>query len=273
MAPVTDPVLEAKREFKIQQKEEERRRREQKRNAERKQLKAQNTVKVTTRDCGALEQQNQYYQQMRLKKQQERVENEYRNRCRDTQIEKRQENWLRKESRRILDVMAARAKEDNEVNERLVAAKQRRNEQKQSEALARADEKYRLGLVEDKRIAAERNRAAIKSDNTLQRIEELKAAQEAELSRIQDDADAGRPLVAKKCAIVLSLTECPTVSELLCALKKQNVEIADLQKSDLEKRAKLHGRTLFSHVKKLDEDFDASKFPIPTGQVTIAPKA
>lgn len=264
---------EVMRDFKIQQKEEERKRKEEQKNIERRRKLLEKKESQQKRDAKSMEQQTAYYQQMRLRKQQQEVETEYRNRCRETQIEKKREAWLRNSNDKLHDMLDAHHREEEEINARLTEAKRRRNAQKQSEAAQREEVKHQNAMLESKREQAEAKREADRKEKSLELIERLKSGQEIELAKIQEDLELGKPIVAKKSALVASLTECPTVSELLCALKKQKIDIDDLMATDVERRAKLHGLPLFKHVKKMDEIFEASKFPIPTGQVTLAAKS
>eukprot|EP00397_Hematodinium_sp_SG-2012_P028070 GEMP01029531.1.p1 GENE.GEMP01029531.1~~GEMP01029531.1.p1 ORF type:complete len:296 (-),score=90.89 GEMP01029531.1:1361-2206(-) len=272
MEDACNEVLDAKREFNIQQKEIGRKRKEELKNKERKVLTQENKVKTTTRDNSAVEAQNRYYQELRLRKIQLRVQNELMARHRDTQIDKKHENWMSKSMQNILDLKTARLAEEEEVNVRLMDARKRKNEQNQAEALERADKKHNIHLLEEKRRKNEDAREELRKEKELQRIEALKTAQNIELEQIKEDAEIAPLTVAKKCALVASITECPSVSELLCALKTRKADIDDLRKSDVERRAKLHGLSLFAHVKKLDVEFEAAKFPIPSGAVTFAPK-
>jgi len=265
-------ALEARRNFNIQQKEAARRNLNELKHQKLRQkfaAQSQNTTVVNTK---ALEMQKLYEEEVRLRKQRERVENEAKNAQRDSNINIKEENWLYDANLQIKDLLWEHDKENKRIEKSIRDAKDTKIESIRKQAHNRGVMKMRQDALDAKRESEEAIRNSTRHEKTLMRNEELKMERDERLNQIQEDAKDGKQVVAEKCSLVAAITTNPTVSELLAARKVQMMNLEDLRGCDIEERAKINKKALFSYVKAIDSIFEESKFPIPTGPVTFPPK-
>lgn len=264
-------AVEAKRDFNIAQREAARKKREEHSHAELRKRFVEDNKVCSNKNTNALEMQKLYEEEVRLAKARKKVENDAKNATRQTNINLKEENWLYCANLHIKDLLHAANDDKLKIERKLRMAKDRKLEKLKKLAHYRGVLKLKQDQLDGKRDNEEHIRHSRRFENTLIRNEELKLEVDTRLEQIQEDIKDGKPIVAEKCSLVASITENPTVSELLAARKLQMINLEDLRGCDIEERAKINKRPLFSYVKAIDEQFEASKFPIPTGLVTIVP--
>lgn len=264
-------ILETKRSFNIAQKEAKRKKLEEEKNKERKRKIFARKEESKTHASSDVDLNKLYREEMRMAKQRERVENEAKQRTRETNCKLRHENWLYNANLYIRDLLVTQKEDAAKLKKKLRAAKDRQLDKFRQQSHNRGLERTKLANLEARREYKEAERDENRFEQTLISIEKLKQENEAALDKILEDVADGEPLKAQKCALVASINSTPTVSELLAARKLQSLNLEDLRQSNIEQRARINKKSLFSYVKMIDEVFEASKFPIPTGAVTRPP--
>lgn len=265
-------ALEARRNFNIQQKEAARKHLEELKHQKLRQKFAAQSQNTSVTNTKAIEMQKLYEEEVRLRKHRERVENEARNAQRDSNMNIKEENWLYEANLRIRDLLYDADKENKRIDKSIRDAKDGKIDLLKKQAHNRGIMKLRQDALEAKRESEEAIRNGRRHEATLMRNEELKLERDERLNQIQEDVKDGKPVEAEKCSLVAAITANPTVSELLAARKVQMMNLEDLRGCDIEERAKINKKALFSYVKAIDQIFEESKFPIPTGPVTFPPK-
>lgn len=265
--------LECKREYNIRQREKEYEQRQRETLAKKNQAFEQKKAEEHAKETKHIQHQRAKAAETQTRKKTAQVENEYRERCREVKIQKKQENWKVKSTLQIQHIIEDAAKEERERQATRQRLKEQRNERLQREAYQRGLEQHKQSMLEGQRELIFSSKDQMRREKELMRIEKLKAEQRAEL----EEAMYSQSSVPLKSTLVASLTATPSVSQLLCALKDQMEDYEDLKECDLETRAKHKGLPLFQDVRQLKEAMDASRHkppePVPTdGPGVGAPK-
>lgn len=261
---MSEDDLECKREYNIRQREKEYEQRQRETLAKKNHAFEQRKAEEAAKESKHLAQQRAKASDVQTKKKTAQVENEYRERCRDVKMQKKQENWKIRSFQQIQQIIDDASKDERDRQALRQKLKEQRNERLQREAYQRGLQAHKLSMLEGQRELIFSSKEQMRREKELMRIEKLKAEQRAEL----EEAMYSQSSVPLKSTLVASLTATPSVSQLLCAFKDQMEDYEDLKECDLETRAKHKGLPLFQDVKLLKEAMDASRHkppePIPT---------
>lgn len=139
-------------------------------------------MEKTNRIAAAREAAHRKQLEDRIKQQSEEVEREYKNRCREVQIQKKLQAWETKENQKIHERMDKRAKADEVRRQTLAVEKQRIFDEEQDTAHERAVIKTRNIELQAKRDQAIAEREAAREAKNRDRAFDVKAEADRELA-------------------------------------------------------------------------------------------
>jgi hypothetical protein len=255
--------LEYKREYAIRQREMEMKRKQEEEMEKKKQALDEKKRKEEREKAERSEETKQQYSKTQMKKRALQMENEYRDRCREAAITKKRNNWLTKENSQIQGMLEDYYIEEEELQERRLEAKERKN------LVAREELEKKIFFLnaqkarERQREVNETERADARKERAIHRIDELKLVLDEEL-----DAYIEHPThIPLKQAFCNQTRPVPSTTLLLAATKDQEEDLADLKATNLEERAKALKKSLFIYVQELKEGHERMRLKPPEPEI------
>lgn len=255
--------LEYKREYAIRQREMEMKRKQDEELEKKKREMDEKKRKEEREKKERQEESQQAMSKNQQKKRAKQMENEYRERCREAQITKKRNAWLEKENTHIQQMLEDYYTEEEELHERRLEAKERKNIMYREELEKKI---FRLNAEKarnKKRENADAVRAEERKERSITRIDGLKAELDAEV-----DAYIEHPThIPLKQALCGGLRPVPTVTTLLAALRENEEDLADLQATNLEERSKGLKKQLFIYVQEIKESHEQMRMKPPEPEI------
>eukprot|EP00746_Dinoflagellata_sp_MGD_P162183 gnl/MRDRNA2_/MRDRNA2_89626_c0_seq1.p1 gnl/MRDRNA2_/MRDRNA2_89626_c0~~gnl/MRDRNA2_/MRDRNA2_89626_c0_seq1.p1 ORF type:complete len:295 (+),score=95.07 gnl/MRDRNA2_/MRDRNA2_89626_c0_seq1:91-975(+) len=255
--------LEYKREYAIRQREEQMKQ-QQAEEIEKKKLKMdeQKRKEEYQKNQRAKEQADSYSKSQN-KKRAAQMENEFREKCRESNITKKRNAWLQKENERMQDMLADHYAGEEEMNERLLEAKERKNmdmrEDLEKRILFRQSQKQR----NEQREAKEKEREEKRKEREIHRIDELKMQLDEEVDQYVEHPTH----IPLKQALCGGLRPVPTVTKLLAAMRDMEEDLKDVKATILEDRARSLKKPLFTYVQELKETHSRNRLKPPEPEI------
>eukprot|EP00746_Dinoflagellata_sp_MGD_P074392 gnl/MRDRNA2_/MRDRNA2_30054_c0_seq1.p1 gnl/MRDRNA2_/MRDRNA2_30054_c0~~gnl/MRDRNA2_/MRDRNA2_30054_c0_seq1.p1 ORF type:complete len:304 (+),score=100.11 gnl/MRDRNA2_/MRDRNA2_30054_c0_seq1:91-1002(+) len=255
--------LEYKREYAIRRREEEMKRKQDEELERKKQAMDEKKRREEREKSERMNESQESYSKAQKKKRAAQMENEYRERCREAAITKKRNNWLSKTNSLIQGMLEDYYAEDEELQERKLEAKERKN------IVAReALEKRNLMLNAQKQRTAQRDsndrdRAEARKERSIMRIDELKAELDDEIDQYIEHPTH----IPLKQALCGGLRPVPTVTQLLAAMRDQEEDLADLKATILEDRARSLKKSLFTFVQEVKEGHEKARLKPPEPEI------
>lgn len=255
--------LEYKREYAIRQREMEAKRKQDEELEKKKREMDEKKRKEEREKAERQKESSEAMSKNQQKKRAKQMENEYRERCREAQITKKRNAWLEKENTNIQQMLEDYYTEEEELHERKLEAKERKNIMYREELEKRI---FRLNAEKTRDKTREKNddlRAEARKERSITRIDELKAELDAEV-----DAYIEHPThIPLKQALCGGLRPVPTVTTLLAALRENEEDLADLQATNLEERSKGLKKQLFIYVQEIKERHEQARMKPPEPEI------
>lgn len=255
--------LEYKREYAIRQREEQMKQQQQEELEKKKVQMDEKKRKEEYNKNQRAKEQADSYSKTQMKKRAHQMENEFREKCREANITKKRNNWLQKENERMQEMLADYYADDEELHERLLEAKERKNmqakEDMEKRLLFREAEKRR----NEQRATKEKEREEHRKEREIQRIDELKLQLDEELDQYIEHPTH----IPLKQALCGGLRPVPTVTQLLAAMRDMEEDLQDVKATVLEDRARSLKKPLFTYVTELKETHSKNRLKPPEPEI------
>lgn len=255
--------LEYKREYAIRQREEQLKQQQQEEMEKKKILMDEKKRKEESEKNARAKDVADGYSSKQKAKRAAQMENEFREKCREANITKKRNAWLETQNRIMQEMLEDNAADEEELQERLLEAKERVNIKAREDLERRIAMKNAQKIRDKQREANQKNRDEIRKEKEIQRIDQLKLELDEELDQYIEHPTH----IPLKQALCGGLKPVPTVTYLLAAMRDISEDLEDVKATVLEDRAKSLKKPLFTYVQELKETHSRNRLKPPEPEI------